>query len=155
MLALLAIVPVLKTIDLLFGMAFIANKRTKTYLIITCAATFANTVAAVVLIPLFSYRGAVLASIASDITAVVLGNIILSRMLGGSPLSGAILRPGIAFLAGIACAVPAWNHPWVACILALSGFTIVSIILMRKSGWGLRNLKSFEAADDGDGGGVI
>jgi len=146
-LALLAISPVFKTFDILYGMTFIAVKRTRTYLVITVAATLVNIVATLILIPVLSYAGAALASIACDLTVVIVGSVVLSRYLGGSPLSGVVIAPSVSFLAGIACALLAGGS-WAACFAGLGGFVVVGIILMHRLGWGLLSLKALEAADD-------
>jgi len=150
LLALLAISPLLKTIDMLYGMTFIAIKRTHAYLAITLAATLVNIGAALVLIPVLSYAGAALAAIACDVTIVIVGSLVLSRYLGTSPLSGAVIAPGVSFLVGIVCALFVPGESWVACFAGLGVFAVVGIILMRKLGWGWLSLRVFEAADDGD-----
>lgn len=148
LLALFAILPVLKTFDALYGIIFIAIKRTRAYLVITLTATIVNIGTALVLIPVLSYAGAAIASIACDVTIVIVGSLILSRYLGSSPLSGAVIVPGVSFLVGIVCALLVPGGPWVACCAGLGGFAVVGIILMRRLGWGWRSLRVFEATDD-------
>jgi O-antigen/teichoic acid export membrane protein len=95
----------------LYGYVFTAMRRQRVYTICVGISLFVNAALDVALIPFYSYIGAAIASLASEVALFFGGALALYRMGGGLAAFRLLWRPLVAGVGGVG--IPCWLVRWM------------------------------------------